>query len=573
MSYPDPPQQPQWQQPQQPGQGFTPPQGPGQPYFAPPQQPGGQYTGGQYTGGQYPGQQYPGGQPPQGPGAPMGPGGPGQPPYGGQYSGGQVPPSGGGRKWLIPAAAGVALVVMGGTIWAAASLVNFSGPQPESVLPGNSVAFAKVDLDIDGSQIIDLLRFAGKLPDELTEDTAELDEDTSGAFAEMFSDAFDVNLRRTEEWIGNKVGLAVWPTGDSEAAVAGDTAMALALSVEDAAAAEEQFVELRDSDDVYFEMVDDFVVFTEGEAGINDYNDQMSEHGDLESDDTYSGDLGNVPRGSIALAWTDLGELGQMSGISDELSRELGTSGDSLDGRMTASVRVDGDYLEARMDIFGFEVENEDVSWLAGSAGSGLDAMGGLPADTVMAFGGSGLDESLRTAWEDDELPFLNAGDRTEMEDFFNSVGAPLPDGFTSLLGTSTAFGLTDFDPDSFNWEPSFEYRAVDGDERALEGFLDEAFGSPYSALPMPSVSSDGDTVVVSNGRGGSGRLGEDDVFQQTMQNLDDAVLAGYFDLRQVLSRDQVDSPDQWGAVGLGMSVLDEGQRAVIELRWSPSGG
>ncbi|QRN78871.1 MAG: hypothetical protein JK586_10625, partial [Nocardiopsis sp. BM-2018] len=116
---------------------------------------------------------------------------------------------------------------------------DFSGPQPESVLPGSSVAFAKVDLDVDGSQIIDLLRFAGKLPDELTEDTAELDEDTSGAFAEMFSDAFDVNLRRTEEWIGNKVGFAVWPTGDSEAAVANDMAMALALSVEDAAAAEE----------------------------------------------------------------------------------------------------------------------------------------------------------------------------------------------------------------------------------------------------------------------------------------------------------------------------------------------
>lgn len=565
MSYPDPPQQPQWQQPQQPGQGFPQHQGPGQPHFAPPQQPGGQYPGQQYQGQQYSGA-------PMGPGQ-GGPGGPGQPPYGGQYSGGRVPPSGGGRKWLIPAAAGVALAVMGGTLWAAVSLVSFGGPQPESVLPGNTVAFAKADLDIDGSQVIDLLRFVDKLPDEITEETGDLDEDTAGAFAEVFAEAFDLNQSEVEEWIGNKVGGASWPATNPEAAVEDGMAMALALSVEDTNAAEAQFEELRETDDLYFEMVDDFVVFTDSEAGISDYNDQMSAHGDLESNDTYSGDLGNVPSGSIALAWMDLGEFSRMSGLDEEFTAEFG-SASPVEGRMTASVRVDGDYLEARVDVFGFEVENEDLTWLADAPGASLEAMGGLPSDTVMAFGGSGLDESLSTAWEEDGLPFLNASDRSEAESFFSSVGAPLPDGFTSLLGSSTAFGLTDFDPNSYGAEPSFEYRAVDGDERAINGFLDEVFNDPYSSSPMPSVSTDGDAVVVTHGRSGSsGQLGEDEVFQQTMQEMDDAVLAGYFDLRQVLSRDEVDSPDQWGAFGVGVSVVEGGQRAVVELRWAPSGG
>ncbi|WP_040702769.1 hypothetical protein [Nocardiopsis ganjiahuensis] len=589
MSYPDPPQQPRWQQPQQPGQGFPQQPGPGQPHFAPPQQPGpqqpggqypgGQYPGGQYTGPQQPGQQYPGagGQPPQGPGAPMGPGGPGdpgQPPYGGQYSGGQVPPSGGGRKWLIPAAAGVALVLMGGTLWAAVSLVDFSGPQPESVLPGNSVAFGKVDLDVDGSQVLDLMQFVEKLPDEITEETGELDEDTSGPFAEVFAETYELDQSEVEAWIGQKAGIASWPATDPEAEFDEGMALAVALAVEDPAAAEAQFETLRDTDDVYFEMVDDFVVFTESEAEINEYNDQMSAHGDLASNDVYSGDLGNVPSGSIALAWADLGELSRMSGFEEELGSEFGATGaDSVEGRMTASVRVDGDYLEARTDVFGFEVENEDLTWLADAPGASLEAVGGLPADTVMAFGGSGLDEALRTAWEEDNIPMLNDSDRSEMESFFNSVGAPLPDGFTSLLGTSTAFGLTSFDPDDYNWEPSFEYRAVDGDESAINGFLDESFNDPYSSGPAPSVSSDGDTVVVSHGQGGSGRLGEDEVFQQTMQEMDDAVLAGYFDLRQALSRNDVDSPEQWGAVGLGLSVAEGGQRVVVELRWAPSGG
>ncbi|WP_369801057.1 hypothetical protein [Nocardiopsis sp. SBT366] len=584
MSYPDPQQQPQWQPPQQPGQGFPQQQGPGQPHFAP-HQPAPQPPGGQYPGQQFPGQQYPGaGGPPQqgpgapmgpgGPGAPMGPGGPGQPPYGGQYSGGQVPPSGGnGRKWLIPAAAGVAVVVMGGTLWAAVSLVDFGGPQPESVLPGNSVAFGKVDLDIDGSQVMDLISFSQKLPAEVTEETGEVEEDTTGVFAGAFAETFEVEESEVEEWIGQKAGVAAWPASDPEAAVEDDMALVLALSVTDAGAAEGTLGGLREDGDLDYTMVDDFVVIAEDEVQISEYNDQMSAHGDLEGNDTYTGDLGDVPSGSIALAWMDLGAFSELTGMDQELAAEFGTGLDSaVEGRMTASVRVDGDYLEARMDVFGFEVEDEALTWLADAPGASMEAMGGLPSGTVAAFAGSGMDQSLSTAWENDDLPFLNEGDRTEMESFFNSVGAPLPDGFTSLLGGSTAFGLTSFDPDGFS-DPSFQYHAVGGDQQAIEGFLDEAFGGPYSTAQQPEVSMDGDTVVVTHGRAGSGQLADDAVFQQTMQEMDDAVMAGFFDLRELLVGGEVKAPGEWGAVGVGVSVVEEGQRAVVELRWAPSGG
>ncbi|MGW5879215.1 hypothetical protein ACWFMI_21975 [Nocardiopsis terrae] len=569
MSYPDPQQQPQWQPPQQPGQpgqGFPPQQGPGQPHFAPPPGPGAQYPG-------------PGGPHPHNPGAPMGPGGPagpmgpGQPPYGGQYSGGQVPPSGGGggRRWLIPAAAAAALVVMGGTLWAAASLVDFGGPQPESVLPGNSVAFAKLDLDIDGSQVMDLLQFSSKLPDEVTEETGEVEEDTSGVFAELFADTFDVEQDAVEEWIGQKGGVAVWPASDPEAGTSDGMAFMMALAVEDPEAAEAQFSEISGSEDLYYELADDFMVFTDSEAGLDEYRDQMSAHGDLEGNDTYSGDLQGVPNGSIALGWVDFGAFSEATGLDEEFAAEFGTGAQSLEGRATASMRVDGDYLEARMDVFGLEVENENLAWLADAPGASVDAMGGLSEDSVVAFGGSGLDEALSTAWEDG-LPFVGQSEISEAESFFNSVGAPLPDGFTSLLGTSTALGLGDFDPDGFT-EPSFEYRAVDGDQSAVEGLVDEIANDPYSSSPVPDVGTDGDTVVVTYGDGGSSaRLGDDEVFQQTMQDLDDAVMAGYFDLRQALSRDEVEAPDQWGAVGMGLSVVDGGERAVVELRWAPSG-
>ena len=559
MSYPDPSQQPQWQPPQQPGQAFPPAQGPHQ--------------------------GFPQGPPPQGPGQagppfPGGPQGPGQPPYGGPYQGAPVPPGGGGggrRKWLIPAAAVTAVVVMAGTVWATVSLVNFGGPQPESVLPGNSVAFAKADLDIDGSQAMDLLSFVDKLPAEVREEMGDMDEDdTSAPFAEAFADSYDLDRSEVEEWIGKKVGAAAWITDEPEFDSYDGAVYGIALAVNDARAAEEQFSELSRSHDVEYTMVDDFVVFTDLTGGIEDYNDQMSANGDLESDDTYSGDLNGVPGGSIALAWADLGALGRISTIERDLAAEFGTTG-SLQGRMTASFRVTGDYLEARMDVFGFELEGADVDWLAEGSGKSLDAIGALPANSTVAMGGSGLDQMLSTAWENDELPLLDEQDRQEMEADMNSIGAPLPEGFTSLLGGSTAVGLSDFDMGGMGAygstsDPTVVFRAVGGDADALSSFVDEVVADPYASGPTPTVSEDGDAVVVSSGNPGSGVLADDEVFQQTMAGMDDAVMAAYVDMRQAVTTDDVRSPEQWGALGLGLSVAEGGERAVVELRWAPSG-
>ena len=503
--------------------------------------------------------------------------GPGQPPYGGHYAAAPPPAGGGGGpKWLIPAAAGVAVAVMAGTVWATISFAGFSGPRPESVLPGNTFAFGKVDLDIDGSQAMDLLAFVDKLPDEISDEFGEVEEDDpSSPFTETFAESYDLNQDEVEEWIGQKVGAAAWSTDHPEFTDSDGVVYAIALAVEDAGKADAQFQEIAQNHDVHHEMVDDFVVFTETSAGIEDYNDQMSAHKDLESDDTYSGDLGSVPSGSIALAWTDLGELSNIAAFEEELATEFGTS-TSMEGRMTAAFRVTGDYLEARVDMFGLQVDDTDLSWATEGSPAALEAMAGLPENTSVAFGGSGLDQMLRTAWEDDDLPVLDARDRQEMESSLDSIGAPPPEGFTSLLGTSTAFGLADLDLGSMTstygpgMEPSLMFRAVGGDESALQEFVDQTIASPSST---PTVGTDGDTVTVTSGNPGGGALGEDEVFQQTMADLDDSVMAVFVDLRRILPRDEVEVPDQWGAVGLGMSVTEGGERAVIELRWAPSGG
>ncbi|WP_116243941.1 hypothetical protein [Nocardiopsis sp. FIRDI 009] len=563
MSYPEPPQQPQWQPPQpgQPAQGFPPHQGgvPGQPPYPAGGTPGGPPPGGPPPGGPYPG---------------------------GNFPGGQLPPSGGGRnRWLIPSAIAVAGVVMASTVWATVALVDFGGPQPESVLPASAAAFAKVDLSIDGSQAIELLRFVDQLPDEITEEIGEPDGDMTETFAEGFTEVFpDARQSEVEEWIGQRVGVAVWPTDATDEGVAG----AFALAVTDERLAEETLSGLGE-DDVAYEVVDGFVLLSDSDS-LDDLQDQMEEFGPLERDGTFSSDMSGIPSGSLAAAWGDGDALMELDSFAEGYAEgyALGSGGgdvEDLSGRMTASLRVDGDYLEARTDFFDFTFDDTDLAWLSETPGAAVDAMGTLPEDTVIAVGADGLDQALTEAYENEQLP-LSRGERTEIEREFNSFGVPLPESLSGLLGSSTAFGITSLDPDTFfgpsssyysygesgaNEEIAFEYRAVGGDEQVLSDLIDEAFSGAYST--PPGVSTDGDTVLVSRGTSSTGVLADDPVFQQTMQDMDEAVLAGFFDLRQVVPAEDVADPDQWGAVGLALSVTEEGRRGSLELRWSPSAG
>ncbi|WP_285732463.1 hypothetical protein [Nocardiopsis sp. ATB16-24] len=555
MSYPDPPQQPQWQ-PQQPGQ-------PGQ-GFPPPQVPGGQYAG---------------------PGAPGGFGGPpGGPPPGVPHPGGPVPPRGGGRSkwWLIPAAAGTAVALMATTVWATVSLVDFGGPQPEEMFPGNAIAFAKLDLSIDGSQAMELIQFVDRLPDEITEEMDQPDDDMTDLFAEGFVGLFpEADQSDVEEWIGRRVGAAVWPaSGAAEVSEGAGVSVAIALAVDDERLAHEEFEALsRAHDDLYFEVVDDFVLLAPSEAALEDLRAQVDEHGSLDDSDVFSGDMADLPGGSLAVGWADYERMLQVEEIAREIGAEVLAETSEMSGRATASLRVDGDYLEARMDVFDFVVDGTDMAWLAATPGTSVAALESLPESTIMAFGASGLDTALADAYEGHDLPFVtSSGQREELEREFNRMGAPLPDGFTQLLGSSTAFGVTDIDLEGFfgssyggGEELSFQYRAVGGDETVLGEVVESMIADPY-ATP-PGVNTDGDAVVVSRGSSATGRLGDDVVFQQTMQEMDDAVVAGFFDMRGVLTDSDVRDPDQWGALGLALSVTEEGRRTSLELRWAPSGG
>ncbi|MBE3000204.1 hypothetical protein IDM40_16065 [Nocardiopsis sp. HNM0947] len=515
----------------------------------------------------------------------MPPGGPGGPagPYG-HYSGGAVPPggNGGGRnRWLIPAAAATAVIVMAGAVWASVSLVNFAGNQPETVLPGNTAMFAKVDLSIDGNQAVELMQFIDQLPDEMAEELDADDGDMNELFADVFSDAFpEASKGSVQEWIGDGVGMGMWPSDDSsvgtEAGVGG-AGMAFALSVENERLAEEEFDAISSEyDDLHYEVTDGFVLLTPDSASLGDLERQVDEHGTLDSADDFSSDMSDLPSGSLATAWGDLAAMEEAE-VTDEVRAELATGPTEISGRVSAALHIDGSYLQVDSALTDWSVDGSDMTWLADAETGSVEAIGQLPENTVMAFGATGLDSALTEAYDDGELDFLTDNrDFQQMERDLNSVGAHLPEGFGALLGSSTVFGLTGQDSDGFfeetGGEASFMYRAEGGDAQVVEDFVNDLMVGPYGQ--PPAVSDEDGTVVVQEGSSSTGALADDAVFEQTMQEMDEAVVAGFFDLRQVLAQDNsVQDADQWGAVGFAVTPGEDGNRLSGELRWSPSGG
>ncbi|WP_017610766.1 hypothetical protein [Nocardiopsis xinjiangensis] len=514
------------------------------------------------------------------PGGPVPPGGPH-----GHPSGGSVPPGGGGggrNRWLIPVAATTAVAVMAGAVWASVSLVNLGGNRPETVFPGNTAAFGKVDLSIDGSQAVELMEFIDQLPDEVAEEIDAGDGDMNELFADVFTEAFpETDKGSVNEWIGDGAGVGMWPSDDEEVgseAGPGGTGMVIALAVEDERLAEEEFGSLSgEYDDLYYEIADGFALLTPDNASLSDMERQVEEHGTLDSADEFSSDVSGLPSNSLATAWADAGALNEIEGFSQELRGGMAPGPSEVSGRFSGALHVDGSYLEVQSSLTDWSIDGADMTWLSEAEAGSVEAVGQLPENTVMAFGATGLDSALNEAYDDGELDFLTDNrDFQQMERELNSVGAHLPEGFGALLGTSTVFGLTGQGSDDFfeesGGEESFMYRAEGADQQVLEDFVNDLVVGPYGQ--PPAIDEEDGAVVIQEGSSSTGALADDPVFEQTMQEMDEAVVSGFFDLRQVLEQDSdVADPSQWGAVGLSMTPNEEGNQLSGELRWSPSGG
>ncbi|GAA0937728.1 hypothetical protein GCM10009554_26180 [Kribbella koreensis] len=566
-----PPQGPQYGQPpaQGPQYGQQPPQG--QPFPQYGQQPQGpQYGAGQpqYGAGQAQPGQY-GQQPPQGgqlwpqPGSPdypqQGYGGGGQPPYGSPETM-EWQPEPKKRGKLIPLIAGVAVVavVAGGGIFAYGKLAG--GGQPADVLPGNAVAYARVDLNPSAGQKVAAVRFMLKFPSAkekigLTSDKDDLRQKLFDLIKKDSDDELaDVDFDKDiKPWLGDRAGAAAVPGKDGEEP---DAIVAVEVKNEDKANAGLDKLFAGEDKKPGRVFTEGYVLLSEDQATV-DAAVAAGKDSPLSENATFKADMDALGEQGFVSMWADL------KGLSALAPKGMASESSALpEGSAAAALRFDSQYVELK------GIARGDKSIKVNSANAG-DQIAKLPDTTAAALTLSDGANLVDTVWKQLEksgaglnLPELTKG-------FTEEYGLVLPDDLKPLLGKNLSVAV---DKDSSNG-PKIAAR-IETDPAKAEAVVDKVTDliqthSPVGEIPIKKAKDDKTLVIATDQdyadqvlKGGN--LGQSESFKQAVPDTSGAVLVGYVDFASIGSLDEEIGRDKDYAAlrsaGLTSRVTGDGQ-------------
>jgi hypothetical protein len=498
------------------------------------------------------------------------------------------------RKRLIALGAlGATAVVVAGGAWAATSFFA-TGSQPAEALPDSTVAYFSVDLDPSGGQKIEAIKTLRKFPGFTDQVDLQTDDDlrerlfeeiTSSGACEGLDYAKDV-----KPWLGSRAAMAAVDLGEDEPAAVG------VVQVTDSGKAEDGMSKLVDTcgggEDAEGEVggwvVDgDWMVISETKEIATQVVD-ATDGGTLADDaafGTWTGEAGDdgfmsfyVAKGVTKYA-DQLGGMGSMMGgplmmqgadeamgdtafdeecfseattpeemdacfseesssddtatddtATDEVPAELQQLIDDFDGA-AATVRFDDGAVEIEYAMSNYQ---EDMTTYMESD-EGVSMVGGLPGDTVAAFG-----LSLTEGWGEAMLDYVKstmpdeAGDIDEqLSQLETETGLAIPEDIETLMGEGMTLSLgSGIDPDAIANGGPGEVPVglkIKGDADEIQAVLDKiaAQAPPEMAEFMQVTEGDGYAVLAlqDDYRGkleSGGDLGDTDDYQEVVES-DDA--------------------------------------------------
>ncbi|NHC12962.1 hypothetical protein G9H71_04120 [Motilibacter sp. E257] len=506
--------------------------------------------------------------------------------------------SDGGR----PAGRGKRAALIGGTVAAvlaasgaavAYGALSGGGAQPEDVLPGSALAFAKVDLDPPAGQKVAALRLSRKLPG-LSEgaESGSLKDTLVRPLLEEAGDgwSYDEDVR---PWLGDRAAVALYagdgggagaapeplatggpytpvPDGEIPPGAAEEAsgipgmpfrfAVALAYTDEDAARAALDRAELDSGDGSFaYTLHDGFAILSDSQQTVDDLIAE-GEDSPLSEDDALSGDLDALEGDQVAVAWADLGGLNEtfrsmfagvegMDGaaVGSFTPFGLGGLGADASGRVAMGLHVDEDYLEVQAK--GRELSADASGGAYASTPTGL--LDEATSGSIAALALTGLGDYAATLFE--AYP-------EEVREQAAQIGIEDGDDLRALLGTDTAVALGD-DPASPVEGLGLTVRTRSEDpargEQVLRRLLDAA-----QAGADVEVQREGDGLRLTLGKAGaSGQVRDSDAFRRAVPDAEGQGFVLFVDLAKAFSVAEAQGGDaaeleEWKALeGLGISA------------------
>ncbi|MFC0862963.1 DUF3352 domain-containing protein [Sphaerimonospora cavernae] len=326
------------------------------------------------------------------------------------------------RGWIVALVAAIVVgVVGGGGVWAAAKLSG-GGTQPHEVLPGNAIAYVRVDLDPAANQKIALFGIARKF--SATKETFSGDDPRKAAFEALRGNDPKLShvdyAKDIEPWLGDRIGFAVLPPAQKGA----DPGPVLAVQVKDEEAARAGLTRMSSG---AAEREPIGVAFRDGYAIVApDQNaaDRYAATPPLSEDSRFTGDMDALGEQGVLSFWGDLAQIAQLSTPREPTPAALELL---KDARFAGALRFGDDYAELTGTARGTDVKTGQTETVK---------LGDLPSSTAAALGVTGLGTILQDKWADIEKALGSQSRAPEQ------YGLTMPDDLVTLLGKSFTLAL-----------------------------------------------------------------------------------------------------------------------------------
>ncbi|TPG17076.1 DUF3352 domain-containing protein [Pedococcus bigeumensis] len=495
----------------------------------------------------------------------------------------EQPRPAGGRGRTIALVGGIlAIVAVGAGGAVVFNQVSGGGAQPESVMPGTTIAFAKVDLDPAAGQKLDAIRFVRRFPaaEGKVKDDSDLREVIIKALEEDGQLKGIDYAKDIEPWLGQRIGVGAVPGADGSS----KPTVVVALAVTDKGKAEASLPKLTDATGGACQVLEAYAVCTDTTkklAGVV----SATAKGTLADSTNFAKDMAELGEDGVAASWFDAGKAdGLLGGASGGLfgaipGSLMGASPSSTGGvgkgRVAVALRFDGPHLELAGHTSG-----GTTSFAGKATASSIEA---LPKDTLAAVTVANAGDQLKAGWPELEKGFKSMAGDQEFTDGLaqaqDALGIKLPDDLYAALGSQFSVAFGGLGADASDLKVAV---VSNGDKAVLQKLADSAGELMGSVEPSGggalTLKSAGDRTVVSltddyadEIASGSG-LGDTAGFKEAVKDSGKAQIVGYVDIAGLLTafKDEVpaDEAKNLGALSaLGFSVTGDGGSSDFSLR------
>ncbi|MEV4169483.1 hypothetical protein [Nonomuraea sp. NPDC049709] len=479
---------------------------------------------------------------------------------------GPAEPAKKGRKsWIIAIAAALAVVVLGGgAVWAVGAFGG-GGTQPNDVLPANSIAYARLDLDPAANQKLALFQLARKFT--VTKDTFSGEDPRKALFDTINEQDPDSKIdfaKDVDPWLGSRIGFAAVPSGKEE------PDFAVAVQVKDQEQAKAGIAKLMDGDKYGIAFREDYALLTATQALADKY---AQAEGSLADNAEFSEDMGAVGEQGVLSFWADMGGLLELA--KKEIPADQAATLDQVkDARFAGALRFDSAYVELAGVVRGAKGMTPEGDLPKANLGT-------LPATTAGALSISGMDQIVTKQWAEIEKQATAAGS-AEISQLLQQAktqfGLELPADLATIFGKNFTVAVDSEGLDSDQIKGGVRIATDPAKAQAILDKIQQAMTQSGQPAPqIAKVSGDGVFTVATTDEyakklAEEGTLADSETFQTAIPNAADVNYALFVDLDKVenLYLKSMEGDDKANAQVLravGLSGTQTDSEATFSLR------